>query len=63
MAIYLARVKQEIETGIKVHAEMPGATPGQKQNNVTNIERINTPNAIILFVCNFVLNYLSIDIE
>jgi hypothetical protein len=41
MAIYLARVKQEIETGIKVHAEMPGATPGQKQNNVRNIERIN----------------------
>jgi len=41
MAIYLARVKQEIETGIKVHAEMPGATPGQKQNNLTNIERIN----------------------
>ena len=41
MAIYLARVKQEIETGIKVHAEMPGATPGQKQNNVKNIERIN----------------------
>ena len=41
MAIYLARVKQEIETGIKVHGEMPGATPGQKQNNVRNIERIN----------------------
>jgi hypothetical protein len=41
MAIYLARVKQEIETGIKVHAEMPGATPGQKQNNLRNIERIN----------------------
>jgi hypothetical protein len=41
MAIYLARVKQEIETGIKVHAEMPGATPGQKQNNVKNVERIN----------------------
>lgn len=41
MAIYLARVKQEIETGIKVHAEMPGATPGQKQNNLKNIERIN----------------------
>jgi hypothetical protein len=41
MAIYLARVKQEIETGIKVHAEMPGATPGQKQNNIANIERIN----------------------
>ena len=41
MAIYLARVKQEIETGIKVHAEMPGATPGQRQNNVRNIERIN----------------------
>jgi len=41
MAIYLARVKQEIETGIKVHNEMPGATPGQKQNNLRNIERIN----------------------
>lgn len=41
MAIYLARVKQEIETGIKVHAEMPGATPGQKQNNLKNIERLN----------------------
>lgn len=41
MAIYLARVKQEIETGIKVHGEMPGATPGQKQNNLRNIERIN----------------------
>lgn len=41
MAIYLARVKQEIETGIKVHAEMPGATPGQKQNNLKNIEKIN----------------------
>jgi hypothetical protein len=41
MAIYLARVKQEIETGIKVHGEMPGATPGQKQNNFRNIERIN----------------------
>jgi hypothetical protein len=41
MAIYIARVKQEIETGVKVHAEMPGATPGQKQNNLRNIERIN----------------------
>jgi len=30
MAIYLARVKQEIETGIRVHNKMPGATPEQK---------------------------------
>lgn len=30
MAIYLARVKQEIQTGIKVHEKMPGATPEQK---------------------------------
>jgi hypothetical protein len=29
MALYIARVKQEIETGINVHEEHPGATPGQ----------------------------------
>lgn len=29
MAIYLARVKQEIQTGIKVHEKMPGATKEQ----------------------------------
>ena len=56
MAIYLARVKQEIETGIKVHAEMPGATPGQKQNNATNIERINK---IVPFNVDDTLNILK----
>ena len=56
MAIYLARVKQEIETGIKVHAEMPGATPGQKQNNVSNIERINK---IVPFNVDDTLNILK----
>ena len=56
MAIYLARVKQEIETGIKVHAEMPGATPGQKQNNVSNVERINK---IVPFNVDDTLNILK----
>ena len=56
MAIYLARVKQEIETGIKVHNEMPGATPGQKQNNVSNIERINK---IVPFNVDDTLNILK----
>jgi hypothetical protein len=31
MALYLAKVKQEIVTGIRVHEEMPGATEGQKK--------------------------------
>ena len=56
MAIYLARVKQEIETGIIVHNEMPGATPGQKQNNVSNIERINK---IVPFNVDDTLNILK----
>jgi hypothetical protein len=30
MALYIARVKQEIETGIRVHDKMPGATPEQR---------------------------------
>jgi hypothetical protein len=30
MALYIARVKQEIEVGINVHDKMPGATPEQK---------------------------------
>ena len=30
MALYIARVKQEIETGVDVHDKMPGATPEQK---------------------------------
>ena len=30
MALYIARVKQEIETGIRVHDKMPGTTPEQR---------------------------------
>lgn len=30
MALYIARVKQEIETGIRVHDKMPGTTDGQR---------------------------------
>ena len=30
MALYIARVKQEIEVGVNVHDKMPGATPEQK---------------------------------
>jgi hypothetical protein len=30
VALWIARVKQEIETGINVHDKMPGATPEQK---------------------------------
>lgn len=33
MALYLAKVKQEIETGISVHEEMFGATQGQMNKN------------------------------
>ena len=32
MALYIARVKQEIQTGVKVHKTMPGATPEQIAN-------------------------------
>jgi len=32
MALYIARVKQEIQTGVKVHKTMPGATPEQISN-------------------------------
>jgi hypothetical protein len=31
MALYIARVKQEIETGIRVHDKMPGTTPEQRE--------------------------------
>lgn len=42
LALYLARVKQEIQTGVKVHEKMPGATPEQlvATNNV--LKRIDT---------------------
>jgi hypothetical protein len=41
MALYIARVKQEIETGISVHQEMPGATEGQKEKTKAILANIN----------------------
>jgi len=41
MALYIARVKQEIQTGIDVHSEMPGATPGQKEKAKSMLGEIN----------------------
>lgn len=41
MAIYLARVKQEIETGIKVHNKMPGATAEQKAATQVILDNLN----------------------
>jgi hypothetical protein len=35
MAMYIARVEQEIETGIRVHREMPGATENQKAEAIS----------------------------
>jgi hypothetical protein len=43
MALYIARVKQEIEVGINVHDKMPGATPEQKQEAkqiLTQLDRV-----------------------
>ena len=43
MALYIARVKQEIEVGINVHDKMPGATPEQKQEAkriLTELDRV-----------------------
>ena len=41
MALYIARVKQEIEVGIRVHDKMPGATPEQKAEAQKILERLN----------------------
>ena len=43
MALYIARVKQEIQVGINVHEKMPGATPEQKQDAkqiLTQLDRV-----------------------
>lgn len=53
MAMYIARVKQEIETGIRVHKEMPGATQGQKEEAAQELQKINK---IIPFSVDDVLN-------
>jgi len=55
MALYIARVKQEIEVGIRVHDKMPGATPGQK----TEAQRIlNELNRIVPFTTKQVMDTL-----
>jgi hypothetical protein len=41
MALYLARVKQEIQTGVKVHKTMPGATPEQIANAQDVLQRLD----------------------
>jgi hypothetical protein len=41
MALYIARVKQEIEVGIRVHDKMPGATPEQKAEAQRILEELN----------------------
>lgn len=41
MALYIARVKQEIQTGIDVHSKMPGATPEQKEATKAMLGEIN----------------------
>ena len=41
MAMYIAKVKQEIETGIRVHREMPGATENQKTEALKELQKIN----------------------
>ena len=41
MALYLARVKQEIQTGVKVHKTMPGATPEQIANAQDVLKRLD----------------------
>lgn len=40
MAMYLAKVRQEIETGVKVHSAMQGATPEQKANAQQRLQEI-----------------------
>jgi hypothetical protein len=43
MALYIARVKQEIQVGVNVHEKMPGATPEQKQEAkqiLTQLDRV-----------------------
>jgi len=40
MALYLAKVRQEIETGIKVHSTMAGANPEQKKNAQARLKEV-----------------------
>jgi hypothetical protein len=56
MAIYLARVKQEIETGIKVHNKMPGATQEQKEATKLILDDLNN---VVPFSVDDTLNVLK----
>lgn len=60
MALYLAKVRQEIETGVKVHSTLLGANPDQKENAKVRLKEIQ--NAIP-FTVNDVLNVLRDDRE
>lgn len=55
MALYIARVKQEIETGIRVHNKMPGATEEQKE---TTKEILNSLDTFVPFDTDDVLRVL-----
>ena len=55
MALYLAKVRQEIETGIKVHSTMSGANPDQKKNAQARLKEVQDA---IPFTVNDVLNVL-----
>jgi hypothetical protein len=55
MALYIARVKQEIQVGINVHDKMPGATPEQKQEAQQILRELDR---IVPFNTNDVMNVL-----
>lgn len=42
MALWLAKVRQEIETGIQAHSRMPGATPGQIEDLSKALQKVRT---------------------
>lgn len=42
MALWLAKVRQEIETGIQTHSRMPGATPGQIEDLGKALQQVRT---------------------
>lgn len=55
MALYIARVKQEIQTGVRVHDKMPGATAEQKAATKQILEELDT---VVPFDVNDVLQTL-----
>ena len=55
MALYIARVKQEIQTGVRVHDKMPGATAEQKAATKQILEQLDK---VVPFDVNDVLSTL-----